>query len=51
MPEPLLQEVPDFARFLKAKASEDRSEVTLLSESALGEDWLLPEEDEAWRSL
>ena len=51
MTEPLLTEVLDFVRFLKSKATEERFEATLLSESALRKDWLLPEEDEAWRNL
>ena len=51
MPEPLLTEVLDFVRFLKQKVAEERFETALLSETALGKDWLRPEEDEAWRNL
>lgn len=51
IPEPLLEEVLDFVRFVKAKHTEERFEATLLSESTLGKDWLKPEEDEAWRDL
>jgi hypothetical protein len=51
IPEPLLTEVLDFVRFLKSRVVEERFEAALLSESALRKDWLLPEEDEAWRNL
>jgi len=51
LPEASLQEVLDFVRFLKAKATEEHLETALLSESSLRKDWLRPEEDEAWQSL
>lgn len=51
VPEPLLEEVLDFVRFLKVKRAEEKLEVSMLSESALQKDWLRPEEDEAWRDL
>ena len=51
VPEPLLEEVLDFVRFLKAPRAEEKLEVSMLSESALQKDWLRPEEDEAWRDL
>jgi hypothetical protein len=51
VPEPLLEQVLDFLRFLKAQRTQERMEVTLLSEAALQKDWLRPEEDEAWRDL
>jgi hypothetical protein len=47
----LLQEVIDFARFLKGKAAQERFSMALLSEAALAKDWLRPEEDEAWHDL
>jgi hypothetical protein len=50
-PEPFLDEVVDFVRFLKGKANRDRVEPALLSESVLRRDWLRPEEDDAWREL
>ena len=50
-PEPLLDEVVDFVRFLKAKSHQVRLEPALLSEDVLRQDWLRPEEDEAWRDL
>ena len=46
-----LQEVFDFVRFLKSKATQEHLETALLSESTLRRDWLRPEEDEAWQSL
>ena len=50
-PEPLVREVIDFARFLKARHGREQWETTVLSESALGKEWLSPEEDEAWQNL
>ncbi len=51
LPRTLLQEVLDFVRFLKSKSNQERLETALLSETALGKDWLRPEEGEAWRDL
>ena len=51
VPEPLLEEVLDFLRFLKAKQSSQRLETAVLSESSLRKDWLSQEEDEAWQDL
>jgi len=51
LPEPLLQEVLDFVRFLKTRATQEKLDTAFLSETALGKDWLRPEEDEAWRDL
>lgn len=51
VPEPLLEEVLDFLRFVKAKHIQEKLEIPILCESSLGKDWLLPEEDEAWRDL
>ena len=51
VPEPLLEEVLDFVRFLKSKRAEEKLGTTLLSESALKKDWLRPEEDQAWDDL
>ena len=51
VPEPLLEEVLDFVRFLKSKRAQDKLETTLLAESALRKDWLRAEEDEAWENL
>ena len=50
-PEPLLAQVIDFVRFLKAQKAQERLETALISETTLRKDWLRPEEDEAWRDL
>jgi hypothetical protein len=47
-----LKEVLDFLLFIKAKeAQQEQLEISLLSEPLLAEDWLTPEEDEAWQHL
>ena len=51
VPEPILDELLDFVRFLKSKMVQERLETAIASESALKKDWLRPEEDEAWQSL
>ncbi len=51
LPETLQREVYDFARFLRLKRDEESFNGLLLSESALVEDWNMPEEDAAWASL
>lgn len=51
VPEPLLEEVLDFLRFLKAKQSKQRLETAILSETSLRKEWLSHEEDEAWQNL
>ncbi len=50
-PEPYLEEVLDFVRFLKDKSSKRGLEAAILSESLLAEEWLTQEEDEAWDDL
>jgi hypothetical protein len=50
-PDFLLEEVLDFLQFIKVKHLQEKSEITLLSESSLEKDWLKPEEDEAWQDL
>jgi hypothetical protein len=49
-PEPLLDEVLDFVKFLKHKRAV-RSETALLSEAALAKDWSSSEEEQAWQDL
>jgi len=51
IPEPLLEEVVDFIRFLRDKVASERLETAIASEAALGRDWLTPEEDAAWADL
>ena len=50
-PEPFLSEVLDFVQFLKIKASREKSDIAMMSESSLSKDWLKPEEDAAWQNL
>lgn len=50
-PEFLLEEVLDFLQFLKAKYQQEKLETSLLSESSLQKDWLIPEEEAAWQDL
>jgi len=51
LPEPLLQEVLNFVRFIKTRSAQDKLDTAFLSETALGKDWLRPEEEQAWRDL
>ena len=51
VPEPLLDEVLDFVRFIKKKMTTELKDITIASESSLKKDWLRPEEDEAWQNL
>ncbi|WP_281054736.1 hypothetical protein [Thermodesulfatator indicus] len=39
----------DFIEFLKLKI--EKNETLFLSEKSLAKEWLLPEEDEAWKDL
>lgn len=49
LPSVYWKEVIDFIEFLKLKIK--RNETLFLSEKSLAKDWLLPEEDEAWKDL
>ncbi len=51
VPEPFLTEVLDFVHFIKAKIAREKLDITIMSESSFGKDWLSPEEDEAWQGL
>jgi len=51
IPDPLLDEVLDFIRFIKTKIAKEKLDITLASESSLKKDWQRPEEDEAWKDL
>lgn len=51
LPEPLQQEVYQFARFLREKSADESFNGLLLSESSLRKDWDTPEEDAAWANL
>ncbi|HEY9605080.1 MAG TPA: hypothetical protein V6C85_25980 [Allocoleopsis sp.] len=47
-----LKEVLDFLLFLKSRElQQEQLEISMLSEPSLAEDWLTPEEDEAWQHL
>ena len=48
LPENLQQEVLDFVEFISRKQLALLNETTLLSEQALAEDWIRPEEEDAW---
>jgi hypothetical protein len=51
-PESTLEQVLNFLLFIKAKEIQtEQLDISLLSESSLAEDWLTPEEDEAWQHL
>lgn len=51
VPEPLLDEVLDFIKFVKAKSMREGIYTAIASESSLKKDWLCAEEDEAWDDL
>ena len=51
VPEPLLDEVLDFVRFVQDRIARGRFETAIASEPSLGRDWLKPEEDAAWNDL
>ena len=51
IPENLLEDVLDYIIFLKSKINRQKIAIALASESILTKDWLLPDEDEAWRDL
>lgn len=51
LPEPLQQEVYDFARFLREKSADESINGLLSSESALRKDWDTPVEDATWANL
>ncbi|MBD0362468.1 MAG: DUF2281 domain-containing protein [Coleofasciculus sp. C3-bin4] len=47
-----LKEVLNFLLFIKSKElQQEQLEISMLSEPSLAEDWLTPEEDEAWQHL
>jgi hypothetical protein len=51
-PDSTLKEVLDFLLFIKTREiQQEQLDITLLSEASLAEDWLTPEEDEAWQYL
>lgn len=51
IPPPLLDEVMDFIRFVKARSIREGIYTAIASESSLKKEWLCAEEEEAWRNL
>jgi len=53
LPPQVIKEVYDYVCLLQVKRIKDRKidDITLASEQALADDWLLPEEDLAWANL
>ncbi|MEW6251000.1 MAG: DUF2281 domain-containing protein [Planctomycetota bacterium] len=51
LPEPVLAELLDYLRFIKAKLARERCDTAIASEPVLARDWLRPEEDAAWGDL
>lgn len=51
IPDPILVEILNYVRFLKAKAAQEKFSTAYMSESILVKDWLRPEEDDAWNDL
>lgn len=49
LPPSYWKEIIDFIDFLKMKI--EKNETLFLSEKSLAKDWLLPEEEEAWKDL
>jgi len=50
-PEPILREVYNYMTYLKERSEGEQFNGLLLSESTLAQEWLTPEEDEAWKNL
>ncbi len=51
VPNSLLPKVLEFIKSVQDTSQVEQLETTLLSEAALTQDWLTPEEDEAWQDL
>lgn len=51
IPERYLGEILDFIRFLESKTLKEGIETAIASETSLKKDWLMSEEDEAWKDL
>lgn len=51
LPNDCIKELQDFIRFLELKSLSESRLTAIASEAALREEWLNPEEDEAWRGL
>lgn len=52
LPEFTLNEMLDFLLFVQSRElNQEQLKIAILSEPALAEEWLTPEEDEAWQDL
>jgi len=52
LPPHILQEVYNFVQHIKQNSEHDeKNEMLIAAESSLKDDWLKPEEDEAWQNL
>ncbi|MEM8723700.1 MAG: DUF2281 domain-containing protein [Cyanobacteria bacterium P01_G01_bin.39] len=51
VPNSLLPKVLEFVKSVQDTSQVEQLETTLLSEAALAQDWLAPEEDQAWQDL
>lgn len=51
IPDEIAIEILDFIRFKKFRKESDKTLTHLASEDILAEDWLKPEEDDAWKDL
>jgi hypothetical protein len=51
IPEPQLGEVLNMLKAIKSRHQNPSLETYLLSEATLAQDWMKPEEDEAWQNL
>lgn len=51
MPEPLLDELLDFIKFLQTRKEKGKYDTMIVSEPILRKDWSKPEEDAAWQDL
>lgn len=50
-PEPILEEILNYTRYLKIKVNLLKTNKPNTYESAFAKDWLTKEEDEAWKNL
>ena len=51
LPSEYIQEILNFAGYLKLKHLKNITETMILSEKSLSKDWDTPKEDEAWADL
>ncbi len=51
LPDYLTSDVLNYIRYLNEKSKQEKTNLALISESALKKDWLRPEEEAAWSDL